>query len=168
MTIEQYAKKILDDAGCNLHTYGGDQAKHIMDDLKQAFPDGMPEYTYIEVANAILAMSTPEPIKRDPFILVWDTDSCCDSYGAESLEAAKNDALDTLLNWMVEESWNWSFLPDGTPNPTEEQKNSWDYMIYNCWVEVRQYNPKTDDYETVWEPSDGDLTELGWKTFADE
>lgn len=168
MKLEDYALKILTDAGCDVHTYGGDQAKHIMDDLKQAFPDGMPEYTYIEVANAILAMSRPQPITRDQFIVVWDTDSCCDSYGAESLEWAKESALDTLCEWMNEEVRDWKFSPDGTHLPTQEQKDSWDYMIYNCWVEVRQYNPNTDEYDDIWEPSDDDLTELGWKTFAEE
>lgn len=168
MKLEEYALKILTDAGCNVHTYGGVFAKHVMDDLKQAFPDGMPEYTYLEVANAILAMSRPEPIARDPFIVVWSTDDCCDSYGCETMEWAKGSALDTLLEWMNEEIHDWKFSPDGTPLPTQEQKDSWDYMIYNCWVEVRKYNPRTDDYDDVWEPSDDELTELGWKTFEEE
>lgn len=165
--LKQYAKKILRDAGCDLHTYGGEWSKHIMDDLKQAFPDGM-KFPYIDVANAILSMSTPEPIVRAPFHVTWDTDNCCDGYDVESLDAAKFSALDTMIEWMCEETMEWEFKPDGTPAPTEEQIESWDYMIFNCCVSVTQYNPQTDEYETIWEPSDDELEEIGWHEWKRE
>jgi hypothetical protein len=138
-----------------------------MEDLKQAFPSGM-KYPYIDVANAILSISTPEPIARAPFIVVWSNEHTCDGYDADSLEEAQGFAIDTLIEWQAEESSNWSFLPDGTPTPTDEQVESWDYMIYNCYVYVKQYNPNTDEYETVWEPSDEELEEIGWHEWNTE
>lgn len=165
--LKQYALKILTDAGCDLHTYGGEWSKHIMDDLKQAFPDGM-KFPYIDVANAILSMSTPEQIVKAPFHVVWNTDDCCDEYDVESMECGKDSALDTLVNWMCEETEEWKFGPDGTPMPTEEQIESWDYMIFNCYVYVTKYNPEADEYETVWEPSDEELEDIGWHEWKKE
>ena len=53
MNIREYAKKILDDHGCDQYTYGGEFSKHILNDLKTEYPNGM-EFPYIDVANAIL------------------------------------------------------------------------------------------------------------------
>lgn len=157
MTLEEYAAKILSDNGCDQYTYGDESAKHIMDDLKKAYPDGMPEYNYLEVANAILAMSRPRPIVRSPFLMCWSNEHSCDAVECESFGQAKCDAEDTLLNWMAEE---WSSWQNG--EPTEEQVDSFNHMIETCWVEVQQYNPETDEYETVWEPSYEDEAALGW------
>jgi len=163
--LKAYARKILNDANCNIHAYAGEQAKYIMDDLKEAFPNGM-KYPYINVANAILAMSRPEPIHRAPYHVVWNTDDCIDGYDADSFGSAKESALDTLLNWMYTESETWNFMQDDNgsiiPTPTEEQIESWDYMIFNCWVEVYKYNPDTDEYEEYWSPSYEDEKEIGW------
>ena len=158
-TLENYAMKILADAGCDCYTYGGEFSKHILDDLKEGFPDGL-KYGYVDVANAILAISKPAPIHKAKWIVQWDTDSCSDGYESTSFESAKTDALDTLLNWMCEESMNWD-----SETPTEEQMENWDYMIYNCGVAVAEYNPYTDEYETVWEPDDEELERIGWVAY---
>ena len=163
-TLENYAMKILADAGCDCHTYGGEASKHIMRDLKEAFPEGMEyPYTYIAVANAILAISRPEPIKRSPWRVHWDTDNCCDGYDCESFKAAKESALDTLIGWAVDERSGWK-----SNEPTDEEKENWDYMIYNCGVAVYKYNPDTDEYEKFWHPSDEDCKSIGWVLFNEE
>lgn len=164
--VSAYALKVLSDAGCNCYTYDGEYASKIMDDLKQGFPGGM-KYPYIEVANAILSISRPPLIYRSPFKVIWETDDACDSYDAVSLEAAKTSAIETLIQWEQEESEGWAFLPDGTPNPTAKQKESWDYMVYNCIVRVAQYNPSTDEYDDIWDPDDNDLLGIGWHTFEE-
>ena len=162
MTIQEYAKKILTDAGCDEYTYGGDWSKHIMDDLKQAYPDGM-EYPYIDVANAILAMSKPKPIERAPFKVVIDTDSLTYGFYCSSYGEAHEHVMDTLLEWMADEMSGWKH-----DEPSDEEKERWDYMIYNCSVCVDKYNPETDEYETVWEPSYEDEHRIGWKPFEEE
>lgn len=160
-SLENYAMRVLVDAGCDCYTYGGPSARHIMDDLKEAFPKGM-KYPYIDVANAILAMSRPEPIRRKPYVMVFDMPSDCDEIEYDSLEAAQNSAEDTLCEWMAQEMATWkSDVPD------QEEKDRWDYMIYNFGVSVRKYDPMTDEYFDVWEPDWNELTELGWKEFGE-
>lgn len=159
--LENYAMKILVDAGCDCYTYGGEYSKHCLDDLKEAFPEGM-KYPYVDVANAILAISRPKPIHRSEWRIHWETDSCSDGYDADSFGAAKNDALDTLLNWMMEESSEWE-----SENPTEEEMEDWDYMIYNCGVSVYKYDPMKDEYEEYWSPDNDELEKIGWKTYLE-
>lgn len=162
MTLNDYAKKILIDAGCDEYSYGGEWSKHIMDDLKTAFPNGM-EFPYIDVANAILAISRPEPIKKAKYHMVFDMPDTIDCDSFDSLEKAKSALWDTYLLWMSEE-WNtWK-----SAIPTEEEKDNWDDMIYNfgCWIE--EYDPMTDDYGVCFEPTSEELEEIGWKLFNEE
>ena len=35
-------------------------------------------------------------------------------------------------------------------------------MIWNCSVEVRKYDPMTDEYDEFWSPSYDDEEQLGW------
>lgn len=153
-TLENYAMKILADAGCDCYTYGGGRRENLLSDLKAEFPSGMEHgFGYVEVANAILAISRPEPIKRRAYKVV----ACCVSFGADSLESAKDEANETLINWMAEEQENWK---DAVP--TETQKEDWDYMIYNSGYYIQKYNPMTDEYEMYYEPSEDDLRKIGW------
>ena len=163
MTIEEYAKGILDEHGCDEYTYGDESAENVLKDLKEAYPNGM-VFGYVDVANTIKKMSKPHLIERKPYRVVWETDSCCDGYDCGSFGQAKCDALDTLLMWMGEEYSRWK----DCENPTEEEKEDWDYMIYNCYVYVTQYNADTDEYEDYWYPSQEELDEIGWVTFDEQ
>lgn len=40
--------------------------------------------------------------------------------------------------------------------------DDWNYMIYNAYAYVAIYDEENDSYESVWEPSDKDLAEIGW------
>ncbi len=155
MTLEEYAHKILTDAGCNEYTYGGDWSKHILDDLKTAFPNGM-EYPYVDVANAILAMSRPEPIVRAPYQVVWSNDNATDGFGCESYEDAKDSALTVLEGWMEAQGSEMDYPP------TQEQIDDWNYMLYNWYVEIYKYNPMTDEYEEVDGLTYEDEERIGW------
>lgn len=159
MTIREYAEHILKEHGCNEYTYGGADSAHVLDDIKEAYPYGM-EYgfSWVDVANAILEMSKPEPIKRSPYRVIYDTDNFCDGYDCESFEQAKCDALDTLINWEIETMDEFS----DPENPTEDDRDNFDYMVYNCSVSVAEYNPATDEYDEVWIPSDEDCRKIGW------
>lgn len=161
MSIENYALKILADSGCDCYTYGGEWAKHIMDDLKKAFPDGM-EFPYIDVANAILAISRPHSIVRAPWRMVWNTADNCDGAGYESFDAAKSDAEDTLVNWIADECSRWK-----SDQPTQKERESFNQMIYDCSVQVDKYNPDTDEYEEYWSPSYEDERLLGWEAIEE-
>lgn len=161
-TLENYALKILADHGCDCYTYGGEYSKHVLDDLKEAYPDGM-EFPYVDVANAILNISRTRPIYKAPWQMVYDTDTCTDGIDYESFEAAKESAFDTLLEWMAEERSRWA-----NDTPTEEEIEDYDYMIYNSSTSVYKYNPYTDEYEEYWSPSYEDEKEIGWEPIRKE
>jgi hypothetical protein len=156
-SVEEYAIAILAEHHCDCYTYGGVPAETILSDLKEGYPNGM-EYPYVDVANAIAAISRVEPIVRSPYQMIFDTDSCCDGIDFESFEAAKADAEDTLIQWMVEERSEWEDLF----HPNDEELDNYNYMICNCSVWVGKYNPDTDEYEEEWSPSYEDAEALGW------
>lgn len=162
-TIIDYAKKILADHGCDEYTYGGEWGKDVLDDLKEAYPNGM-EHPYVDVANAILSISKQKPIVRDPWIMVWDTDDTCDGIGCPSFEYAESEAIDTLVMWMTDarNEWNDVF------NPTDEELDDYNYMICTSSVYVQKYDPMTDEYEDYWGPSYEDEEEIGWKELTRE
>ena len=162
-SVEAYALQILAEHGCDCYTYGGEFGKHVLEDLKEGYPDGM-EYPYIDVANAILSISKVRPITRAPFRMVWDTDTDCDGIDCESLGAAKCMAEDTLVEWMVQERNEWADVFC----PTEDELDSYNYMIWNCSVWVSKYNPDTDEYDEVWSPSYEDEEKLGWRELSME
>ena len=161
--IKKYALKILTDAGCDKFTYGGEYAKHIMDDLKTGFPDGM-KYHYIDVANAILKMSRPKPLYRAPYRVIIDTEHSTDGADEKDLASAKENVYDTYYEWMNDEALHRKD-PD---KPTKKEKENWDMMIYNCGAYIEKYNPNTDEYEEYWYPSDDKLKRMGWKPFERE
>jgi len=164
MTVKEYAQKILADHGCNEHSYWGTDGEQVVSDLKEAYPAGM-DHPYVDVANAILELSKPEPIKRAPWQMLFDNEECCDGIGFESFEAAKDDAIETLIKWMIWDREEWKAGPF---DPTEDELDRYNYMICNCSVEVRKYDPETDEYEEYWGPSYEDEEEIGWKELTME
>lgn len=94
--------------------------------------------------------------------VVYDTDSFCDGFDTPSIEQGKYDALDLLIEWKCQDH-DWY----GVRMPTEQEIEDWDYMIFNCSVEVVQYDESEiedgcPNYETVWEPSYEDEKSIGW------
>ena len=155
--LMNYAMEILTKAGCDCYTYGGEQAKYLLKDLKTEYPNGM-KFPYVDVANAILSISRPEPIVRAPWEMVWSTDDCTDGERYDSFEAARESALDTLIHWAVWERSRW-----GSEIPNEGEKESWNYMIYNFYTEVRKYDPDKDEYVEYWVPSYAEEKMIGWE-----
>ena len=163
--LKDYARKILADHGCDEFTYGETPGTDILRDLKTAYPDGM-EFPYRDVANAIISISKrrllPAPAK---WHIIYDIPEAIDGYDSCCLAQAKNDAIDTLINWMCEEDIKWR---DEDPNvPNDERVEDWNYMIDSCRVYVAKYNPATDEYEEYWSPSDADLKRIDWVYWKD-
>lgn len=155
--IKDYAKKILADHGCDEYIYGTTESSQILLDLKNEYPNGM-DYPYIDVANAIIAISKRKPIVKKKWMSIFDTDSCCDGIACDTLDEAKADVMNTYETWMEEE---WSTWKNETPSVAEIEK--WNYMYWNCCAYVGKYDPETDDYEEYWCPSDKALARIGWK-----
>lgn len=152
--ILDYALKILEDAGCDKHTYALEPDDVIMDDLKKAFPGGM-EYPYVDVANAIIAVSERKPIYRAPWRVLFDSGESVDGIDAETLEEAKELVIETYYTWMEEEE-------------STRDCESWNEMIYSCSAVVGKYCPETDEYDEYWYPSDEELEAIGWKELTEE
>lgn len=162
--ITEYAKKILADHGCDRTTYWGETGENIIRDLKEAYPDGM-EYPYVDVANAMLLLARPTLLERQPYLMVYDMGHTVDGIEFESFEAAKEDALDTLIEWQMQQIEQYKNIhgPEDWPAAlTQEQREDWNYMVGNCSVQVQKYNPDTDEYEDYWEPSYEDEKQVGW------
>lgn len=158
MTAEEFAAKLLADNGCNEHTYCGAFGAQLMKDLKNEFPDGMPEpFTYLEIANAILSMSRPEPIERAPFKVMWGNGGGCGSIARDTLESAIETAESVLAGWIVQEQAGWE-----SDVPTQTEADDFNYMIDNCSANVWEYDPKKDTYRPLWEPPDDLLESIGW------
>ena len=58
---------------------------------------------------------------------------------------------------MAQEMASWK-----SDIPTPEEIERYNYMIWNCSVEAKSYNPKTDEYELAGSPSHEDEKQLGW------
>ena len=99
--------------------------------------------------------------------MVFDTGDCVDSIGFETFEEAQADALDTLVLWMTE-FCNHEKCSINLKEWTQKQIDEWDYMIYNCSVEVRDKERYNDeDFGEIWEPSDEELKEIGWVLYEE-
>lgn len=155
--IKDYSRKILADHGCNEYTYGETPATTILSDLKEAYPNGM-DYPYIDVVNAIMAISKRKPLTRATWHVSWDNVSCCDGFETKSFAQGKQDALDLLIGWATDEQAQWE-----SDTPTGEEADHWNYMIYNYSAGVSKYNPDTDEYEEYWYPSERQKERIGWK-----
>lgn len=95
--------------------------------------------------------------------VLWETDDCVDSFESTSFGQAKQDALDLLIEWEVQEMSDW-----GLYHPTQEQIDRWDYMIESCFVSVIECEPGDFEiYQEVWEPDDEDLDRIGWKYYEE-
>ena len=156
LAILEYAHKILTDAGCDEFTYWGEQSKHLVDDLKTAYPNGM-KYPYIHVANAILSISRPKPIVRAKYRVFWDAHDTCDAIDAQTLGEAMDIVMELYESWIDEEQMKWK-----TSEPTPAEKENWNEMIYACSAIVEKYDPETDEYFDEWYPSDEELEAIGW------
>ena len=159
--VREYAEEVLKKHGCDEHSYYGVSGETTIGDLKEAYPDGM-KYPYVDVANEILAISKPEKIYRAPYRMVFDMGHSVDGIDFESFDAAHNDALETLVQWMCEFTMEHKIESNDISTWTKDQIEEWDYMIYDCSVCVTKYDPDTDEYYTCWEPSYADEEEIGW------
>ena len=157
MTLEEYAKHILRSHDCDEETYGDETAETIVKDLKMAYPKGM-DFPYIDVANAIKKMSIPHLISRAPYRVHWSNEHSCDGYDCATFEDAKDSAIETLIEWQGEQISHWK----DWKNPTKEELEDYEYMVFECEAFVAKYNPMTDEYEEYWYPSQEDLDAIGW------
>ena len=97
--------------------------------------------------------------------MIYDGGDFVDGIEFDDFEAAKNDAIETLILWMAEETNGWKFDENGVPHPTEKQIESWDMTINDCCVYVIEWDEETGEWEDIgnaWFPSYEIENEIGW------
>lgn len=92
------------------------------------------------------------------FKVIYSTENFCDRFYCNNFEKAQQKCYDILWNWMMCQEENWVDIA----HPTLKEKEEWNTMIDNCYVEVYKYDNETKSYELYWLPDDTELIELGW------
>ena len=169
--ITKYAKELLIGTNCNLDCYKGIEIETIEKDLKTYYDDELtvPPYPIRTIALALreIGDEQPDPPRKGHkrFMMLWDNDSCCDGTEHDTFEAAMFDAEETLLMWLCDEQSKWEIDENGVPHPTEEQIESYDYMIYNCEACVVEWDEEAGEYESIDYASYPSEDAVEWKTW---
>ena len=92
------------------------------------------------------------------YFVNWDNgNEACGQIGPfPTVGAATCCAYDVLEGWLE------AARMDGYDADT------WNYMIYNASVSIDEYDTKTDTYEPYWEPTDDELSLIGWIEMEEE
>lgn len=90
--------------------------------------------------------------------MIFDMGDYCDGIMYGSFEQAKTEALELLMRWEAQEMESWEY----PINPTEEQIESWDMMIFNFSVWVEEFDDEENEWIEAWCPSDDDLQAILW------
>lgn len=174
MNIREYAEKLLKEFGCALDCYKGEWAKYALPDMQELSKERDIPFPLESVAKVIIEIGNEQP---DPpskghkqFCMIFDVGHSVDGIEFDTFEAAKTDAIDTLINWMAEETvgWKTETSEDGIsvfPHPTNEQIESWDDMINTCSVYVVEWDETKNgwqDADEAWFPSHEDEKGIGW------
>lgn len=75
--------------------------------------------------------------------VVWDNDTCCDSFETPSIGQGKEDCYELYINWRSETCGDWW----GSRMPTEKEIEDHDYLIFNCEAFVAEFPDDYDDTE---------------------
>lgn len=171
MTAREKAMLLLEEEGCPLDTYRNDTKGWAFDDVQfvmKTSPDRLGGFDPIEVALELQQIGDEQhPRMKNPeWMVIWDGDSFSDSWYCESFEEAKNDAIDTLIEWQMQ------MVADHLNLHSKEFIDSYNYMVTHCETHVKHREPipvpeDTDDddmgWEDYWYPSEQDLKDIGWE-----
>ena len=174
MTIREFALALLQECGCKLDCYKGNDAKYALPDLQQAAKERDIPFPLEDVANALIEIGNeqPDPPRKGhkQFCMIFDVGHTVDGVEFDTFEEARNDAIYTLENWIIEElvEWKPELDANGIPmkyKPTRAQIEAWDRMINTCSVCVVEWNDELGDWEDPddgWCPSYEEEEELNW------
>lgn len=97
------------------------------------------------------------------YTVVYDTENVCDGFDRDSYEDAVGGALDVLMALMYDDpdiTWH-----PGDGEPTEEQRDEWNYLIWNneCRIYKHEEGTECEDNDLVWYMEQEDVEPIGWK-----
>ena len=98
------------------------------------------------------------------YTVVYDTDNFCDGFDMDDYDSAVGSALDVLMTWMLDNT-DLEWHPGDDTEPTEEQRDAWNYMIENYEVFIYKHQAGTEcqDQDIVWYMNPDDVERIGWK-----
>lgn len=171
MNCKEYATNLLEKCGCPLDCYRDISFEVTVKDLITYYNDENIEspYPIAEIAKYLKEIADEQPmpvIKKAPYRMVFDMGHTIDGIYCESFESAKANMEDTYIQWICDETYNWKFADDGTPMPTEEQREAFNYMIYECCCWAAKLDEETGEYEDLdnaYTLPEDELEALGWK-----
>ena len=102
-------------------------------------------------------------MKKTGYEVVYDTEHFSGSLHLDDQDAAVSTAIDILMEWMMNERSTWD---QDASAPTDEQRDSWNYMIGTSTVFVYECFPgkdEPDEDDVIWDMNDTDLRKIGWK-----
>lgn len=179
MELREYCLNLLISCECNLDCYKGENSKFALLDMKEYAKDYNVPFSLEDVANMLVQIGNeqPDPSRKGhkQYCMVFDVGHTVDGVEWDTFEEAKNDAINTLENWIVDEQSKWSFDIDDDgisviPHPTDKQIESWDAMINDCSVYVVEWNDEDgcwEDSDNAWYPSSEIENELNWFEWTD-
>lgn len=174
MTVREYSENLLKESGCTLDCYKGEWSKYALPDMQELSKEQDIPFPLESVAEALIEIGNEQPDSsknsHKQFCMVFDMGHSVDGVEFDTLEAAKTDAIETLIQWMIDEAaeWKTETKEDGIsviPYPTKEQIESWDDMINTCCVYVVEWDEAENDWQDMdnaWFPSYEDENEIGW------
>lgn len=174
MTVREYAETLLKECGCRLDCYKGELAQFALDDLKVASRERNIPFPLEDVSKALIEIGNeqPDPPRKGHkrFCMIFDVGHTVDGIEFDTFEEAKNDAIYTLENWIVEGQIGWAIEveADGIsviPHPTEKQIQSWNRMVNTCCVYVVEWDDETGQWQNsddAWWPSHEIENEINW------
>lgn len=180
MNIREYTLHLLKSCGCDLNCYA--ETSYVkgheihsgftdaLNDLKSMVEAGEKyDFPLEDIAKELVAIGNEQPLPprrgHKLFSMVYDMGDTVDGVEHDTFEAAKDDALETLANWVAEEQKCWKVDENGTPHPTERQVESWDKMIEDYCVYIVRWDDEANDYEScddAWYPSSEDEKDTDW------
>lgn len=179
MDLREYSISLLAECGCNLDCYKGVELQSVISDLMEYSKENTILYPIEDVAKMLVEIGNAQPDSHrkghKKYCMVFDVGHTVDGVEFDTFEEAKNDAINTLENWIVDEQVGWNFETDSDgvsviPHPTEKQIDSWDTMINDCSVYVVEWDEENncwEDCDNAWYPSSDIENELNWLEWSE-
>ena len=170
MTIREYTLKLLEEYGCKLDCYKGEFGeKYALSDMEEYAKNNEVPFPLEDVAKELIAIGNEQPAPprngHKQYCMIWESENTCDGTEFNTEQEAKDNALNTLMEWLIQEQAEWSVDEKGIPHPTEKQIENYNYMISNYSVCVVEWNEEVNAYNDTdygWYPSSDDENEINW------
>ena len=99
------------------------------------------------------------------YLMICDGGHFIDGIEFDEFEDAADAAVETLVNWVIDAQYYWSFDKRGLPKLSEAQIEAWDSMIEECCTYVVCWDEDTNEWNSIdyaWFPPEEAEDQIGW------